>query len=158
MGHVRKAEQYERTADLLVQEMQKLGYSGGYTLCNSNEFFLPQSRPRIYYIFFEQGHGSPDKAFEKMWDFAKPPCALEDLLAPTPPQVVQMSPDQKKGRAGDKWKTYLAQHLAWYGESLTSTTFKAFLQPVQRFLTKAYCRLLFKICVGQDSYFGNLCI
>ena len=39
MGHGRKAEQYERTADLLVQEMQKLGYSGGYTLCNSNEFF-----------------------------------------------------------------------------------------------------------------------
>ena len=65
----RRAENYERASDKFLASMRSRGYTGSFAKVNALQFGLPQSRHRVYFIFFRAGCGDPFLAADRVRSF-----------------------------------------------------------------------------------------
>ena len=109
LGHKRQVDPDDRQGTVYIQdELTALGYSGGWRNVNSKDFFLPQSRPRVYGLFLRlhsqglgvQGRGRRDA------DAATALSLVDRLKVPGPPEPLStvLQRCRAVGAASDKPK------------------------------------------------------
>jgi C-5 cytosine-specific DNA methylase len=78
LNHVRKQLNDEKGTDVVSQALAEIGYVGSWQTLHSQDFYVPQSRRRIYGVFLKltKGFGSHgslarDADVNKVWQFVK---------------------------------------------------------------------------------------
>ena len=116
LGHDRKVQGHVEKGTLLVIEaLRERGYVGQWRKVSATQFFLPQSRPRVWALFLKvQGGMGPkairerERALAQAFDFiqSSQTCSHESLqriLDRTP--MPHAHRPQKRGRKGQAWMT-----------------------------------------------------
>ena len=78
LHHVRKKLAGEKGTELVADALTELGYIGSWEMLNAKDFFVPQSRARIYGVFLKRtkglgAEGSKARAGDllQVWSFVK---------------------------------------------------------------------------------------
>ena len=122
LGHHRQVDPDDRAGTAYIHdELLKLGYVGDWMNVDAKQFYLPQSRPRVYGLFLKMKSSSLSEACRaaRLSDCKKaqgiirrmqpqtPPESLREVLSRTPP-VMHTSSRSAPSALSPSWETCLS--------------------------------------------------